>query len=96
MASDVTGISLEMTEFVHRLVEKGTFSSEQQVVEAALRMMADRFDQSGEDASAASGPKIAALIEEGMRDVRDGRVVVLDSEEDIHRFMGDLIARIEK
>ena len=81
---DVT-IPKSLEALVRRKVDEGHYSTEDEVVADALRLM-----QARDEAAQIKRARLKDAIERGYDDVGDGRVIRLESEDQIDAFFADL------
>ena len=81
---DVT-VPKSLETLVRRKVDEGHYSTEDEVVADALRLM-----QARDDAAEIKRARLKDAIERGYDDVAAGRVVRLESDDQIDAFFADL------
>jgi antitoxin ParD1/3/4 len=74
-------VSADRLTIIQRLVSGGAFQSEEAVVNAAVDLLVQqRRDE-----------RLRALIQEGIDDIEAGRVITLNSDEELDRFFDELM-----
>ena len=78
-------IPKSLESLVHQKVDEGQYSTEDEVVADALRLM-----QSRDEASNIRRARLNDAIERGYDDLAAGRVIALDDQDQIDAFFADL------
>jgi putative addiction module CopG family antidote len=81
---DIT-IPKSLEELVRRKVEEGHYSTEDEVVADALRLM-----QARDEAAEIKRARLKDAIERGYEDAATGKVIRFESDDQIDAFFGDL------
>ncbi len=78
-------IPKSLESLVRRKVEEGRYSTEDEVVADALRLM-----QARDDVTAIRRARLQDAIDRGYQDVAAGKVIRLESDDQIDEFFADL------
>ncbi len=81
---DVT-IPKSLEALVRRKVDEGRYSTEEEVVANALRLM-----QARDEAAQMKRARLLEAIERGYEDIAAGKVMVIESDDQIDAFFADL------
>jgi antitoxin ParD1/3/4 len=78
-------IPKSLQELIRQKISDGHYSNEEEVVADALRLM-----QARDAAVEIKRARLKDAIDRGYDDVADGKIVTLDTDDDIDAFFGDL------